>query len=750
MWKIIIRIFIFSIYMVVHSNCFSYDYPEKEGIQDIPTYLDSLIQNLKESEIYSTEILDEIDRIIHLSREESYIKGLVKGYYLKGDYYYYNYNKDSALTYYEKVVQLASQFNYPLLLGDAYYSIGHIYYEIDQYDRALQAAEKASEQYRNISLFSHLVKSLTLMAEIYNYKGDNEKAINYCIESIKLYEKLDHKKGKANVLNIIGNVYINLKAFDKARKYLNQALALAEEINDPYDQSTTYISFGELYFDSNEYNKALDHYYKAFSIDKGYQDTLGLGYSTFAIGKTLIKLDSLYQGIQMLNESLIYASVVEDYDLQAHIHSTLGDAYSRIENELMAIEHLKKSEEIALTIDELPILQQTYRNLADFYDENNSSNEALKYYKKYMDVSEQINDNENATKIAEIESVYNLTEKEKQIALLKKENEIQLLSAEKRILLEYFLFVIIILIGIIAIILYNRNRLKNKANKTLELQKTAIKKQKEEIEAQKNDIQQQSFAIAEINKHITDSIEYAKKIQLSLLPDNEQLKSLFPESFVFNQPKDIISGDFYWLTTSGNKVFLAVVDCTGHGVPGAFMTVLASSLLNQIIIENKVTAPNIIMSLLDLKMKQHLQNRENKFLTADGMDIALCTIDRNTYKVDFSGARFSFYFTNGRGLQQINGDRHPVGSTLFKNKYFSNKSLQLHKGDMIYLATDGFQDQFGGQNDTKFLKVNFRKLLNEVSHQDISQQVDYLSESFFNWKGSKSQTDDVLVVGIKI
>jgi serine phosphatase RsbU (regulator of sigma subunit) len=357
---------------------------------------------------------------------------------------------------------------------------------------------------------------------------------------------------------------------------------------------------------------------------------------------------------------------------------------------------------------------------------------------------------ENARKIVEVDAIYDLAHKEKRIEFLTKENEVQLLKARERDMVNKGLFAFVCFTLIVAGVLFNRNKIKNKANQALKHQKEAINWQKGEIEQQRDEIQQKSVALTEFNKQITDSIEYARRIQLSLFPSRNELKQIFPESFVFNKPKDIISGDFYWVTTMDDKIYLAVVDCTGHGVPGAFMTILASSLLNQIILENRIVCPNMTLSLLDIKMKQNLHLDDFSPLIADGMDMGLCVIDKNERTVEFAGAKFNFYYANGNNLCQISGNRYPIGSLLYPEKKFTSTVIKLPENTTFYLATDGFQDQFGGINNTKFMKTNFKKLLSSLIAFPINEQYEILCDTFHDWKGSNPQTDDIVVLGVKM
>ncbi|HYG39618.1 MAG TPA: 7TM diverse intracellular signaling domain-containing protein [Cytophagales bacterium] len=285
------------------------------------------------------------------------------------------------------------------------------------------------------------------------------------------------------------------------------------------------------------------------------------------------------------------------------------------------------------------------------------------------------------------------------------------------------------------------NELKDQQNVKLE---QMVAERTLEINAQKEIIEKK-------NIKITHSILYAKRIQDSLLPAREQIMEVFPNSFILYKPKDIVSGDFYWFTTKGDLAIIAVVDCTGHGVPGAFMSMLGSSLLNQIVKINGVTQTDQILNHLNNGVRLALRQENGYSEAQDGMDIAICSINCNSGKVQFSGAkRPMYYISNDGSLEVFQGNKFPIGGSLKLESPFSNNDLNLNKGDTIYLFTDGYIDQFGGENDGKYMSKKFRDVLSSIHPRPMSEQEKVLDSEIEEWKGGRSQTDDILVMGIKI
>ena len=255
--------------------------------------------------------------------------------------------------------------------------------------------------------------------------------------------------------------------------------------------------------------------------------------------------------------------------------------------------------------------------------------------------------------------------------------------------------------------------------------------------------------LLEQNKDITDSIYYAQRIQQSILQTPEQLRDYFENSFLLYKPKDIVSGDYYWFYEDDFFKYVAVVDCTGHGVPGAMMSMVANSMFKEVFINRKITEPSSILKALDEELAKSI-NRNQDANFNDGMDVSLIRIEKSSNELVFAGAFRSVLISRENDIIELKGSRYPIGFYSGVEKVFDNITFQLKKGDSIYLFSDGFIDQFGGQKNKKLNKSNFRDLLQTINEMDMIEQEAFLDYSFNNWKQDLDQTDDVLVVGIKI
>ena len=277
-----------------------------------------------------------------------------------------------------------------------------------------------------------------------------------------------------------------------------------------------------------------------------------------------------------------------------------------------------------------------------------------------------------------------------------------------------------------------------------------VEERTKEVVRQKEEIQKQRMKVEELYKDVTDSIRYAKRLQDSILPPQEEIKANLPDSFVLFKPKDIVSGDFYWMDKVGDKVIYTAVDCTGHGVPGAFMSLVGSNGLNQAVNEHKFTSPAEIMNDLNKIASDSLNKTSEGSTVRDGMDMAMCAIDYDNMKLEFAGANNPLYLFRGDELTQIKADKMPIGGFAPGEFEYTNHEIDLQKGDIIYVFSDGYPDQFGGPKGKKFLYKRFREVLMEIKDLDMEKQKQILDEKLKEWMGGLEQVDDICIIGVRV
>ncbi len=275
----------------------------------------------------------------------------------------------------------------------------------------------------------------------------------------------------------------------------------------------------------------------------------------------------------------------------------------------------------------------------------------------------------------------------------------------------------------------------------------------EQVVHQKEEIEAKNGELEVLYKHVTDSIKYAKRIQEAILPPDSFLKQVLPNSFVLYKPKDIVSGDFYWVEQKNEKTMFAAVDCTGHGVPGAFMSIVGHNILKHVVNNNNFTTPSLILDALNEGVSEtlHHGHEHEEGQAKDGMDISFCTIDFKTLELQYAGAYNPLYIIRNGQVIQTKADKFPIGLFLGEEKKkFTNHTLQLQKGDFIYIFSDGYADQFGGPYGRKFMAIPFRVLLMDIHREPIAKQKEILNTTIEEWRGVLDQVDDILVIGLKI
>jgi serine phosphatase RsbU (regulator of sigma subunit) len=409
---------------------------------------------------------------------------------------------------------------------------------------------------------------------------------------------------------------------------------------------------------------------------------------------------------------------------------SVADVYSAQKNYKKAEEFALKGLEIIEKEGDKDEMKNCYSSIAFIYSQSKNFKEAFIYQQKLQAVYEEINNNEVNKRIGQMQAMYEADKKQKAIELLTKDNEIQNERIVRQNLVNYVAVAGIVLLLILAFMMFKRYREKQKAN-------IEITHQKELIEVK--------------NKEILDSIYYARRIQRALLASDNLLKKNLPDHFVLYKPKDIVSGDFYWAqNTVDNKFLLATCDCTGHGVPGAFMSLLNISKLTETVNEKKITQPNLVFSHVREEIIKALSSDTNEETTRDGMDAVCCSFDFDNKQMQFAAANNSLIIVRKKEILEYKADKFPVGLHQGELKPFTLRTIELQKDDCVYTFTDGFSDQFGGDRGKKLMSKKFKEILASIADKPMETQKIELETHFDNWRGTIEQVDDVLVIGIRI
>jgi serine phosphatase RsbU (regulator of sigma subunit) len=383
-------------------------------------------------------------------------------------------------------------------------------------------------------------------------------------------------------------------------------------------------------------------------------------------------------------------------------------------------------------------------NISDLYTKTNRYQLALEHYKKAMVLKDTLFSIEKNKEITRKEMNFEFEKKENAAkAEQDKKDAVTAEQSRRERVIRYSVIGGLVMMFIIAVIIFRSLRITRKQKHIIELQKGEVEKKNEIIDEQKK-------VVEEKNKDITDSINYAKRIQKAILPHRRDIWAAFPQSFVLFKPKDIVSGDFYFFHKNDKSIFIAAADCTGHGVPGAFMSMIGSDKLEDAVSESSDTSE--ILSLLNKGVKTSLkQSEEDVKSTRDGMDIAICSVDTGNRIVKYAGANRPFWLIR-KGqttVEEIKATKKAIGGFTEANQHFDSHEIKLQEGDAFYLSTDGYADTFG-KGGKKMMTKQFKEVLISIQDKPMKEQGRYLDEFVENWKAGTEQVDDILVIGVRL
>jgi serine phosphatase RsbU (regulator of sigma subunit) len=386
--------------------------------------------------------------------------------------------------------------------------------------------------------------------------------------------------------------------------------------------------------------------------------------------------------------------------------------------------------EIAKEINATQIMTGAYNDISVYYELKNEPVKALQYYKRGKELEDSLQNADKLKSLADIESKYESEKKDKEISLLGELQKAKDEEISKQRTINIIIACGLLLVLVLSFFIFRQYSQKKKANNLLETQNQLI---------------------VEKNRNITDSINYAKVIQNALLPQEQDFISLFSSAFIVFKPKDIVSGDFYWFTEKHGKKIVAAVVCTGHGVTGAFMSMIGITFLNEIINEKGITTPAEVLGEMRNRVKASLKQRGLEGESKDGMDMALLCFDADQKTVEYAGANNSLWRVKANAeFEEINPDKRPIGYYKGQGLPFTNHRIELNKGDALYIFTDGFADQFGGPKGKKFKYKQLKELLVKIHNDPMQQQKTILNNTFEEWRGNMEQTDDICLIGLKI
>ncbi|MDQ3191066.1 MAG: tetratricopeptide repeat protein [Bacteroidota bacterium] len=631
-------------------------------------------------------------------------------------------------------------------------------------------ALKLSEQIGDTLL--HAI-SVTYMGHVYNGKGDYSLSLEYFLKGNKLFEILGDEKGITNSYNAIGNVYAGLGETHKALKYYYKSLNRATKNADSSAVAVALIGTSNQHNILQEYSTAINQLDRASKIFKINNKKFEQAVVLTNLGDSYLSLKRYEDAISNFNQALAIFVLDSNYYATGLTYLRKGKAFHGNKKYQAALAEYEKAIELLQKINAYDNLKTAYEQVVELYTETNDFKKAYEYHLLYVAMKDSVMSNEKEKKILELDLRHEFEQEQKIMELERQTAEAFLMAKSNQ--QKYYTYTFIagfFIMIIIAGLIFKNNRSKQKSNKLLKEEKSKVENQKDLLE--------------EKNKSITDSIHYAKRIQDAILKSQDHESHHLPEHFILFKPKDIVSGDFYWASEKKSSpgkaskleseldeettfLYLAAADCTGHGVPGALLTMLGTSFLNEINSKKELYSPAVVLDKLKRRFIKELSQTTDyggsssdfspeitvsdiqtpSISLKDGMDIALIKLNLITKELEFAGANNPLYLIKQGNLTEIKGNKQSIGYS-DQSQAFTNHKISLNKGDFFYIFSDGFADQFGGIKGKKMKYAQLKELLLTNIEKSMAEQKQILNSAFEDWKGELEQVDDVCIIGVKI
>ncbi len=640
-------------------------------------------------------------------------------------------NSDSAETVYkqalnfEKDKKLTESEIYTLMAYGEFCRLS------SRYDDALRMFEQIVEKSKTCGLKKGEASGLNGIGIIKRRKGDLRQALDYFQRSAAISDKIGYESMHNNTMNNLALVYDEMKQPLKAKVIYVKLIPVLREQHEVKMVINTLMNLGNLYLYLKQMDSALICLKESYEMSEKYDLKKNIGAACLNLGNFYIATKDLAEAEKYFIRSLEIRRQTNDRSGEALSINNLCQLYYETKQparaEKLILEAIKINEE---TGDSLQ-LKDSYENASLVYASLNNYTKAYEYRLMYEELDHKVYNSENNRIMNEMQSKYESEKKDQQNLMLTKENELSAKTIHQQKILTYFIVVGLALTILLAIFIFRGLNQQRKANKIISDQKQAVHEQKEIIE--------------EKQKEIIDSIRYAKRIQSALLANKELFTTHIPGNFILFKPKDIVSGDFYWATEHNKKFYLAVCDSTGHGVPGAFMSLLNMGFLSEAIKEKNIEKPNEVFNYVRSRLVSSINEEEQK----DGMDGVLICLDKSTRQLTYAAANIEPVLISENKIVELAKDKMPVGKGE-KMEDFRLHTINYKAGDSLYLFTDGYADQFGGQKGKKFKYKQLEQFLLDHASLPLQKQAEALDTKFNEWKGKLEQVDDVCIVGIKI
>jgi serine phosphatase RsbU (regulator of sigma subunit) len=574
-------------------------------------------------------------------------------------------------------------------LIDRINTLGRLAWQERRYNipASFELSREALELSLNIQYKEGMAYAYRTMGVLHFLQMNYQKALPFLQKAKNIFLELLNHKCTASCFRYLGNIYALIGATEKAKTQYEIAIEYADKARDLKGATFVKVNMSQLFHLKGEYREALRQLNECVSVLERFDDRFALCETYFNIGNNHLQTGDFEKSEFYLNKALHLGTEIGYLKGIAQANTILGALFFRKNEPAPALNYMHEALASALELNEKRIASETYRALSEVYRYIGNYHKAFECLSQYEEMKAKLTANDNKSLLDSLLS------------------EIEIEKSE-RLLLE------------------SKNR----------------------------EIEQAYQLIKDKNKDILDSIKYARHIQESLLPREELINKHFDQNFIFYQPRDIVSGDFYWCTEKDGLVYFAAVDCTGHGVPGAFISIVSSNCLYQALREVSYANAAELLDRVTILFHQMIRQTYEDSTVRDGMDISLCIFDMKNRTLSFAGANHDLHYVRNGEWNEIKGNKHAIAYFIGEEiKKFNENKLSLLPGDTIYLFSDGYADQFGGETRSKkYMRKRLKKLLLGLSDLPIHEQRVQLVKEFNIWKGSNEQIDDIMVVGFRV
>jgi serine phosphatase RsbU (regulator of sigma subunit) len=683
-----------------------------------------ILQSLQGFSNQNKTLIDSLLQHIEKANKDS----ILVNNYLYLSSYYFEKNLSKSCKYANLALNEATVLNYSTGQAQSLFLLAQTEQKNAELKQALAHFKESTSIYAAKGQEYYIARGFAEIGNTHASLGEITKALYYLHNSIEVYQKIKNQVGIASCYSDLGKVHHSTKNFNQALKYFKKAKIIFSKEKDDHSLARLYNRISIIFRDKGNIKQSLEYDYLALMMQEKLRDKTGMANSSLNIGETSIIQKELDIAIGHIEYAMKLYEETEDQIGIAKSYLIASEIHLLDKNTIEARRYLLKCIQISEESGAVVQLSKAYKLLSKLYSDKYEFENAYKYILKHNNLIDSLFSKEKTMQITSMEVKYHTLEKEKLVHDLEVKN-VESSNKALTITISFFLgtgiFIVIVVI---------------------------LRKRQKEAQAVNLHLENKNKLIEKKNNEILDSILYAKRIQEAMLTSNSYIDRIFEECLIIYRPKDIVSGDFYWAYSHENTVFWATADCTGHGVPGALMSMIGTVLLNEAVIVKKENDPGEILMQINAYLKRYLNRNDTIYQTQDGMDISFCKLDKDKMTLEVAAATHSVYVYRLGILTELKGDKITLGQDPFGReiKKFTVHQYQLQKDDVIYSFTDGLPDQIGGPKKKKYKVGALKNQLSLISDRPLAEQRLELKNVLSDWQGENPQLDDILIMGVKV